>query len=87
LLKVLFDQDMPRPPARFLVKHQVFTSIEMGWDRLKTGDLFSAAEIQRFEVTVTADQNLPSQRNLKEQKVGSGRSPVGPLAKGPVAHS
>jgi len=57
-LKVLFDQNMPRPLARFLVKHQVFRSAELGWSRLKNGDLLRAAEENGFEVLATADQNL-----------------------------
>lgn len=63
-MKVLFDQNMPRPLARFLVKHQVFRSAELGWSRLKNGDLLRAAEEDGFEVLVTADQNLLYQQNL-----------------------
>ncbi len=71
---------MPRPLARFLVKHDVVTSVEMGWSRLKNGDLLAAAESNGFDVLVTADQNLAYQQNLKDRKIAllvlpSGRWP------------
>ena len=71
---------MPRPLARFLIKHEVVTSVEMGWSRLKNGDLLAAAESNGFDVMVTADQNLVYQQNLKDRKIAllvlpSGRWP------------
>jgi len=71
---------MPRPLARFLIKHEVVTSVEMGWLLLKNGDLLAAAENNGFDVMVTADQNLAYQQNLKDRKIAlvvlpSGRWP------------
>jgi len=68
-VKVLFDQNMPRPLAGFLVRHQVFRSAELGWSRLKNGDVLRAAEESGFEVLVTADQNLSYQQNLSGRKL------------------
>jgi len=68
-VKVLFDQNMPRPLASFLVKHSVHRSAEVGWSELRNGDLLRAAEEAGFEVMVTADQNLAYQQNLKGRRL------------------
>jgi len=66
-LKVLFDQNAPRPLARFLAHHQVIRSAELGWSSLKNGELLQAAEQDGFDVMVTADRNLAYQQNLRER--------------------
>jgi hypothetical protein len=68
-LKVLFDQNAPRPLTRFLVNHQVIRAAELDWSELKNGDLLRAAEEAGFEVLVTADRNLAYQQNLKDRKL------------------
>jgi predicted nuclease of predicted toxin-antitoxin system len=79
-LKVLFDQNAPRPLARFLAHHQVIRSAELGWSLLKNGELLQAAEEDGFEVLVTADRNLAYQQNLQGRTLAivvlpSGRWP------------
>ena len=76
-MKVLFDQNMPRPLARFLTQHQVSTAADMGWERLKNGDLLNAAEANGFDVLVTADQNLAYQQNLENRKLALVVLPYG----------
>jgi predicted nuclease of predicted toxin-antitoxin system len=66
-LKVLFDQNAPRPLARFLEHHQVIRSAELGWSSLKNGELLLAAERDGFEVLVTADRNLPTSKTCKRE--------------------
>jgi len=68
-VKVLFDQNMPRPLARFLASHLVFRSAELGWSELRNGELLRTAEEHGFEVLVTADQNLSYQQNLTGRKL------------------
>jgi hypothetical protein len=63
-VKVLFDQNTPRPLARFLIKHEVFPAADKGWERLKNGDLLNAAEADGFGAMVTAEKNLAYQQNL-----------------------
>ena len=63
-MKILFDQNVPRPLAGFLVGHTVVRSAERGWSELRNGDLLRVAEQQGFQVMVTADQNLAYQQNL-----------------------
>ena len=69
-MKVLFDQNTPRPLARFLVDHRVIRAAELGWSELRNGDLLRAAEQDGFDVLVTADRNLAYQQNLKDRKLG-----------------
>ena len=68
-MRVLFDQNAPRPLARFLVNHQVIRAAELGWSELRNGDLLRAAEEDGFDVFVTADRNLAYQQNLKDRKL------------------
>jgi hypothetical protein len=80
-LRVLFDQNAPRPLARFLVKHEITRSAELGWEELPNGDLLSAAESNGFEVMVTADRNIRYQQNLAKRTIAlvilpSGRWPL-----------
>ncbi|MDX1997921.1 MAG: hypothetical protein SF066_09405 [Thermoanaerobaculia bacterium] len=63
-MRVLFDQGTPVPLRRFLSGHRVSTAFELGWMRLKNGDLLKAAEESGFEVFVTTDSNLKYQQNL-----------------------
>jgi predicted nuclease of predicted toxin-antitoxin system len=79
-LKVLLDQNAPRPLARFLAHHQVIRSAELGWSSLKNGELLQAAEQDGFDVMVTPDRNLAYQQNLRERLLAivvlpSGRWP------------
>jgi hypothetical protein len=68
-LKVLFDQNAPRPLTRFLANHQVIRAAELDWSELKNGDLLRAAEEAGFDVLVTTDRNLAYQQNLKDRKL------------------
>jgi hypothetical protein len=75
---VLFDNNTPRPLARYLSSHTVTESRERGWGKLENGALLEAAEKAGFEVFVTADRNLSYQQNLSGRKIaivvlGNGR--------------
>jgi uncharacterized protein DUF5615 len=79
-VKVLFDQNTPRPLARFLAGHEVFRAAELGWQQLSNGELISSAEAHGFDVLITADRNLRYQQNLAGRKLAiivlpSGRWP------------
>ena len=45
------------------------TAYELGWARLKNGELLAAAESNGFEVFVTTDTNLAYQQNLSYRKI------------------
>ena len=49
LMLVLFDQSTPVPIHPFLREHEVETTWQRGWDKLKNGDLLSAAEEAGFD--------------------------------------
>ena len=68
-MRVLFDQAVPKLLRAFVPSHDVKTAAEQGWDRLRNGDLLSAAEAAGFEVFVTTDQNMRYQQNLTGRKI------------------
>jgi hypothetical protein len=69
-VKILLDEDAPRPLRRYLTGHDVLTVQEMNWSGIKNGALLAVAEQRGFEVLVTFDQNLPYQQNLAGRKIG-----------------
>lgn len=68
-MRVLFDEDAPRPLRRHLLGHDIKTVQEMGWSGTKNGALLDLAEGQGFEVLLTFDQNLKQQQNLARHKI------------------
>jgi len=62
-VKVLFDECMPQPLRRYLGEFEISTAQEMGWGRVKNGELLKRAE-GVFDVFLTADQRLKYQQNL-----------------------
>lgn len=60
-MRVLLDEDVPRPLKRELAAHDVWTVVEMGWASTKNGILLSRAADAGFEIFLTADRNLPHQ--------------------------
>ncbi|MCP4701357.1 MAG: hypothetical protein GY862_31555 [Gammaproteobacteria bacterium] len=68
-MRILFDQGTPVPLRGVLTQHQVSTAYELGWARLKNGDLLDAAEREAFEVLVTTDRNLKYQQNLSFRQI------------------
>ena len=67
-MKLLFDECMPQPLRRYLADFEVSTAQEMGWGRLKNGELLKRAE-GVFDVFVTADQRLKHQQSLKGKRL------------------
>jgi len=57
-LKVLLDQNVPRPLVRFLAAHEVKRAAELGWAELRNGALLSAAEIAGFDVLLSGDKTI-----------------------------
>jgi hypothetical protein len=54
---------LPRPLGALLSGHTASTVQELGWTSLKNGELLRRAA-DRFDVLLTADQNLEYQQNL-----------------------
>jgi hypothetical protein len=66
-LRVLFDRNVPDQIRRHLIGHTVSTTAEQGWNRLTNGELLDAAQNEKFEVMISADQNLAYQQNLESR--------------------
>jgi predicted nuclease of predicted toxin-antitoxin system len=68
-LKILIDQNVSARLARLLPGHDVVHASRKGWAELTNGDLLTAAEIDGFEVMITADQNIRYQQNLAGRRI------------------
>lgn len=60
-MKILFDECMPQPPRPLLAGLDIRTAQEMGWGRVRNGELLKRAE-GVFDAFVTADQSLTGRR-------------------------
>ena len=56
-MRILFDQGTPVPLREYLGKHNVVTAYELGWSRLKNGELLAAAEVS-LDLFITTDQQI-----------------------------
>jgi len=66
---ILFDQATPVPIRPYLKGHAVRTAAQQGWDKLRNGDLLTAAEEAGFEILLTTDKNMRYQQNLAGRKI------------------
>ena len=62
-MRILLDESLPWELKAELPGHDVQTVQEAGWSSLKNGELLVRAA-GRFDVFITADQNLQYQQNL-----------------------
>ena len=64
-MKILLDESAPQK-MRLLIdgRHTVITTWFRGWSGLKNGALLRAAEVEGFDLLITADQDLSYQQNL-----------------------
>src|SRR5580700_10246806 len=68
-MRILFDQATPVPIRPYLEGHKVRTAAQHGWDRLRNGDLPTAAEDAGFDLFLTTDKNMRYQQNLAVRKI------------------
>ena len=68
-MRILFDQGTPVPISRHLNGHIVGISADLGWARLRNGELLAAAEEAGYELLLTTDKNLRYQQNLTDRKI------------------
>ena len=66
-MKILLDEDVPRPLARQLLGHQVSTVAGLGWGGVKNGELLMRLAAEGFEVFVTGDKNLQNQQTIRSR--------------------
>jgi predicted nuclease of predicted toxin-antitoxin system len=62
-MRILLDESLPRRLRTSFPGHEVATVAEAGWSGLENGELLRLAA-SRFDLFVTADQNLQYQQNL-----------------------
>ena len=62
-MRILLDESLPRRLRRAFPGHEVVTVVEAGWSGVENGELLRLAAT-RFDIFVTADQNLQYQQNL-----------------------
>jgi len=62
-MRILLDESLPRRLRLVFPAHEVVTVAEAGWSSLRNGELLQVAAA-RFDLFVTADQNLQYQQNL-----------------------
>ena len=62
-MRILLDESLPRRLRRAFPGHEVSTVAEAGWSGVENGELLRLAAT-RFDVFVTADQNLQFQQNV-----------------------
>ena len=67
-MKILLDESLPKRLKRHFTGHTVKTVPEMRWQGRKNGELM-ASMAGKFDVFITADQNLTYQINLRHALV------------------
>ena len=67
-MKILLDESLPVRLAHELHGHKVATVMQEGWTGTKNGALLKLAE-GKFDVFITADQNLQYQVNMLRAKI------------------
>ena len=68
-MRVLLDEQLPRPLARELTGHDVRTVGQQGWAGTKNGELLRRALAAGFDVFLTADRSLQFQQNLAKLRL------------------
>lgn len=67
-MKVILDENVPRPLGKFLGHHEVTTVQEQGWAGMKNGQLLREID-GKFDVFILGDKNMRYQQNLAGRKV------------------
>ena len=62
-MKILLDHCVPHRFSLSFPSHIVRTTADQGWERLRNGNLLSAASGE-FDVFLTVDKNLKHEQNL-----------------------
>jgi len=66
---IIFDQATPVPIRPYLEGHTVRTAAQEGWDKLRNGDLLTAAEEAGFDLSLATDKNIRYQQNLAGRRI------------------
>lgn len=69
-MRILLDESLPRQLAGELTGHDVRTVRQQKWNSMRNGELLARAQVEGFDVFITADQNLEYQQNLARASIG-----------------
>ena len=67
-MKILLDENVPRPLKRFLSDHEVSSVQDCGWRGVRNGELLRLAE-NSFEVFILADKNMRYQQSMADRRI------------------
>lgn len=68
-MKILLDHNLDRRLKAHLPEHETSTTQENGWADVVNGKLLELAELNGFDVIVTADANIKHQQNFSHRNV------------------
>lgn len=68
-LRILLDQNAPLGFRRAFRQHEIIHADELGWGRLRNGDLIRAAEEAGIVIMITCDRNVRYQQNLEGRRI------------------
>ncbi len=66
--KVILDENLPQPLRHHLAEFDVVTVQYQGWSGIQNGELIALID-GKFDVFLTADQNLRYQQNLTKRSI------------------
>ena len=67
-MRILLDESLPKRLKNDFKEFHVRTIPEMGWQGKKNGELLRLME-DKFDIFMTADQNLQYQINLRQTRI------------------
>lgn len=68
-MKILLDHNLDRRPKNYLTEYETATTQEQGWADALNGELLALAELNSFDVLLTADSNIKDQQNLSNREI------------------
>jgi hypothetical protein len=66
--RVILDENLPQPLRHHLSEFDVVTVQYQGWSGIQNGELITLID-GKFDVFLTADQNLRYQQNLSDRSI------------------
>lgn len=69
-MRILLDNNVNRRFALLIHGHEITHVQEIGWDKLRNGDLIQRAEEEGYEAMITCDKNIAYQQNLVNRRIG-----------------
>ena len=68
-MRILIDACLPVQFKHQISWENVKTTRELGWHKMKNGDLLKIAE-KEFDVLITMDKSIPNQQYLSKYRIG-----------------